>query len=223
MARVTFLALVLALVAITFATPIPQWAKPIARAAPESPSPSPSLPTGCHRIGSHVVCERPVTRAAPESPSPSPSLSAEEILAILNALPGPLKVETLPPLVTDDGAYPGEHTQITTHGDKDFVEVKPTPAVAPDYITSLPKSAWEESEKIWREEGIIVLDYRAVGSEEKEDGVGKEDGKKKKDEGNEEDEDEEDEEEEDGEGKDGKEQKVQERELGDCKPGGWGC
>ena len=202
-------------------------------------------------MGGHVVCERPVARAAPESPSPpsspTPSLLAEETLAILNALPGPLKVEILPPLVADGGAHPGEHTHITTHGDGDFVEVKPTPAVAPEYINGLSKSEWEEREKVWREEGI-ALDYRAVESEEKEDGVGREDGNekedgKKEDEGDEEDEDEEDEDEEDedeedddeededegdedeedGEGKDGKETKVQERELGDCKPGSWGC
>jgi hypothetical protein len=155
MTRFSFLALALALAATIFAAPI-------ANAAPESPSPSPSLPTGCHQIGSHVVCERPVARAAPEFPSPSPSLSADEIFAVHNALPGPLKVNILPPLVANGGAHPAEHTHITTHGDEDFVEVdfvevKPTPAAAPEYIDGLPDSEWgEETEKLWREDGIVV-------------------------------------------------------------------
>jgi hypothetical protein len=108
-------------------------------------------------MGSHVVCERPVARAAPEFPSPSPSLSAEESFAVHNALPGPLKVDILPPLVANGGTHPAEHTHITTHGNEDFVEVKPTPAAAPEHIDGLPDSEWaEETEKLWREDGIIV-------------------------------------------------------------------
>jgi hypothetical protein len=57
-----------------------------------------------------------------------------------------------------------------------------------EYVDGIPRLDWEEKQRAWREDGIIV-DFKYLGSEDEERG----------------------------------EEEVQKRELGDCKPGSWGC
>jgi hypothetical protein len=115
------------------------------------------------------VCRPPVARAVPTL---TPSLSAKVLIPLINAVPGPVHIDNLAALVIDGGARPAE----------------PQHAPASEYVDGIPRLHWEEKERAWREDGIIV-DFKYLGSEDEERG----------------------------------EEEVQKRELGDCKPGSWGC